>query len=244
MPALPEILGCYQSHKREKMGGKGSKGREFTQRIDWLALRLDPDRILTFPLDEKHLPLPLQKIVAADEFLLHYLPAPLLFTERLAPAAVVLVRLLRDVGPGLDHKTLPAAEQALFVVVLTALAVAGLPDTGNEALKVLSTAGGGMAAQAQAISINAFGISLRKRGDFDAAAAFYRKALELAPTDERLMFNLARALYEKGDAPACSQLLEQALAAAPDFAEAKAFLRWLKRRTPVPGDDDFPDITI
>ena len=39
-------------------------------------------------------------------------------------------------------------------------------------------------------------------------------------------------------------LLEQALAAAPEFAEAKAFLRWLKRRTPVPGDDDFPDITI
>ena len=226
------------------MGGKGSKGREFTQRIDWLALRLDLDRILTFPLDEGHLPLPLQKIVAADEFLLHYLPAPLLFTERLAPAAVVLVRLLRDVGPGLDHKTLPEAEQALFVVVLTALAVAGLPDTGNEALKVLTTAGGGMAAQAQAISINAFGISLRKRGDFDAAAAFYRKALELAPTDERLMFNLARALFEKGDAPACSQLLEQALAAAPEFAEAKAFLRWLKRRTPVPGDDDFPDITI
>ena len=244
MPALPEILGCYQSQKREKMGGKGSKGREFTQRIDWLALRLDLDRILTFPLDEGHLPLPLQKIVAADEFLLHYLPAPLLFTERLAPAAVVLVRLLRDVGPGLDHKTLPEAEQALFVVVLTALAVAGLPDTGNEALKVLTTAGGGMAAQAQAISINAFGISLRKRGDFDAAAAFYRKALELAPTDERLMFNLARALFEKGDAPACSQLLEQALAAAPEFAEAKAFLRWLKRRTPVPGDDDFPDITI
>ncbi len=25
MPALPEILGCYQSHKREKMGGKVSR---------------------------------------------------------------------------------------------------------------------------------------------------------------------------------------------------------------------------
>ena len=58
------------------------------------------------------------------------------------------------------------------------------------------------------------------------------------------MFNLARTLYEKGDAPACSQLLEQALAADPAFAEAQAFLRWLKRRAPTPDHDDFPDITI
>lgn len=244
MPNLPEILGCYQSQKREKMGGKGGSGRDFTQRIDWLALRLDSARILIFPLDEKHLPLPLQKIVTPEEFLLHFLPAPLLFTERLGPASVVLARLLRDVGPGLDHKSLPDAERALFVVVLAALAAAGLPDSSEAALKVLTAAGAGLSADAQKLTINAFGISLRKRGDFDTAAAFYRKALELSPGDERLMFNLARVLYEKGDAPGCSQLLEQALAADPEFTEARSFLRYLKRRAPAPSDDEFPDITV
>lgn len=244
MPNLPEILGCYQSQKREKMGGKGGSGRDFTQRIDWLALRLDSARILIFPLDEKHLPLPLQKIVTPEEFLLHFLPAPLLFTERLGPAAVVLARLLRDVGPGLDHKSLPDAERALFVVVLAALAAAGLPDSGEAALKVLTAAGAGLSADAQKLTINAFGISLRKRGDFDTAAAFYRKALELSPGDERLMFNLARVLYEKGDAPGCCQLLEEALAADPEFTEARSFLRYLKRRAPAPSDDEFPDITV
>ena len=174
MPNLPEILGCYQSQKREKMGGKGGSGRDFTQRIDWLALRLDAARILTFPLDERHLPLPLQKIITAEEFLLHFLPAPLLFTERLGPAAVVLARLLRDVGPGLDHKSLPEAEQALFVVVLAALAAAGQPDTDAAVLDVLTATGGGLSPEAQKLSINAFGISLRKSGDFDTAAAFYR----------------------------------------------------------------------
>lgn len=85
---LPEILGCYQSQKLEKMGKGAASGREFTQRIDWLALRLDAARILVFPLDDKHLPLPLQKTVTPSEFLGHFLPAPLLFTERLAPAAL------------------------------------------------------------------------------------------------------------------------------------------------------------
>jgi len=244
MSDLPQILGCYQSEKRQKMGGKGSEGRAFTQRIDWLALRLDPARILIFPLDENHLPLPLQRIVPAEEFLNHYLPAPLLFAERLGPAAVVLARLLRDVGPGLDHRTLPDAERALFVVVLAALAAAGLPDSGDAALKVLTAAGMALSPQAQKISINTFGIALRKRGAFDTAAAYYRKALELAPGDERIMFNLARALYEKGDTPACSQFLEKALAADPDFGEAKAFLRYLKRRAGRLGGEDFPDITI
>ncbi|MHC1788214.1 tetratricopeptide repeat protein [Solidesulfovibrio sp.] len=244
MAHLPEILGCYQSQKREKMGGKGGSGRDFTQRIDWLAFRLDTARILIFPLSEQHLPLPLQKIVTPEEFLLHFLPAPLLFTERLGPATLVLARLLRDVETALDHKSLPEAEQALFVVVLAALGAAGQDDSDAAVLAVLTGGSGGQVQDAQKAAINAFGISLRKRGDFDTAAAYYRKALELAPHDERVMFNLARVLYEKGDIPACQGFLEQALAADPEFPEARSFLRYLKRRANVPRDDDFPDITI
>ena len=243
MTILPEILGCYQSEKREKMGGKGGSGREFVQRIDWLAMKLGPARIVIFPLDEKHLPMPLQKIVTPEEFLRHFVPAPLLYSERIAPAALVLGRLLRDVGPGLDHKTLPPPEQALFLVILAALAAAGRPDTGEDALAVLQS-GGAATAEGQKLAINAFGISLRKSGDFDGAANYYRKALELSPNDERLMFNLARTLYEKGDPAGCRALLERAVAADPDFAEARAFLRYLARRAKAADAEDFPDITI
>lgn len=244
MTILPEILGCYQSEKREKMGGQGGSGRGFVQRIDWLAMKLGPARIVIFPLDEKHLPMPLQKIVTPEEFLRHFVPAPLLYSERIAPAALVLARLLRDVGPGLDHKTLPPPEQALFMVILAALAAAGRPDTGEDALAVLQGGAGAATAEGQKLAINAFGISLRKSGDFDGAANYYRKALELSPDDERLMFNLARTLYEKGDPAGCRALLEKAVAAAPDFTEAKAFLRYLARHAKPAGVEDFPDITI
>lgn len=241
---VPEILGCYQSRKREKMG-KGGSGREFTQRIDWLAMRLDTARILLFPLDDSRLPLPLQKSVTPEEFLAHFLPAPQVFNERLAPAAIVLSRLLRDVGPNLDQAALPDAERALHATLLAALSGGGAATpTAASVLTLLSSLGAGANGDAQKAAINAFGIHLRKQKDFDTAAVYYRKALEVAPDDERLLFNLARVLFEKGDLAACRNTLERALGLDPEFVEARKFLRYLKRQTPDDDGESFPDITV
>lgn len=242
---LPEILGCYLSRKREKMGRVGS-GREFTQRIEWLALRLPPDRILIFPMGENHLPLPLQKTVSPEDFLEHFLPEPALFRERLAPAAGVLTRLLRDGGGQPDQAALPEAEQALYAVLLTAVAASGTKDAPTAVRFVLAATAAtpSESDHAQKHVINAFGIHLRKQGDYETAIAYYRKALELAPSDERLLFNLARALFEKGDLPGCHSRLEQALRLAPDFAEAERFLSYLEHREAMPPGGEFPDITL
>lgn len=156
---------------------------------------------------------------------------------------MVLTRLLRDVGPGLDHKTLPDAERALFVVVLASLAAAGLPDTGNEAFNMLTDSGLGLSPEAQKLTINAFGIRLRKRGDFEAAETFYRTALEVAPTDARIIFNLARTLYEKATQRVAANSWNRPWPSIRTLPRAKAFLRWLKRRVHFAADE-FPDITI
>lgn len=242
---LPEILGCYQSQKREKMG-KGAAARDFTQRINWLALRLDAARIMLFPLGDDHLPLALERIVAAKDFLAHFLPAPLLFGERLAPATLVLSRLLRDVGGQLDKAALPGDERTLYTVLQTALTAAKAADQGPSAVLAVLEAMGADATgvDAQKLAINAFGISLRKKKDFETATAYYHKALELAPDDERLLFNLARVLFEQGNAAGCQQILEQALAVDPDFAEARKFLRYVLRQNQDDGLTGLPDITF
>ena len=241
---LPEILGCYQSSKQERMGGGGGTGRGFTQRIDWLALGLGDARILLFPLGDNRLPLPLSKSVSHEDFLKHFLPEPKLYSERLAPAALVLTRLLGDVGDRLDQTSLPEAERALYAVILAALGASGHKHPPSAARDVLEAASAAEASgDVQKQTINAFGIRLRKSKDFDTAAAYYRKALELAPGDERLLFNLARALFEKGDLDGCQASLEEALARAPDFPEARKFLRYLERRRQALPDEDFPDIT-
>jgi tetratricopeptide (TPR) repeat protein len=241
---LPEILGCYQSHKQQRMGGGGGTGRDFTQRIEWLALGLGDARILLFPLADNKLPLPLSKSVSHEDFLKHFLPEPLVYNDRLAPAALVLSRLLGDVGDRLDQGALPEAERALYAVVLAALGASKHKDPPSAARAVLEAANAAQAGgDVQKQTINAFGIRLRKRKDFDTAIAYYRKALELAPGDERLLFNLARALFEKGDLQGCQSSLEEALAKSPDFAEARKFLRYLTRRMQALPDEDFPDIS-
>jgi len=243
---LPHILGCYQSKKREKMGKSGT-GRAFTQSIEWLVLRLPPDRILLFPLGQNRLPMPMQKETSADNFLTHFLPEPLVYEEYLAPSARVLARLLRDTKDApLDQGALSDAERALYTVVLAALGSAGHADPPAAARAVLESA---IPTQAeddvQKASINAFGIHLRKQKNFDAAIQFYRKALELDPNDVRLLFNLARALYEKGDMAECRSALEQALELTPTFVEAQKFLKHLERQgIQTPQEDALPDITL
>ncbi len=241
---LPELLGCYQSQKLQKMGKTAGSGRDFTQRINWLALRLDAARILIFPLDDASLPMPLQKTVTPQEFLGHFLPAPLVFKERLAQASLVLGRLLGDGDAHLDQNALPEAERALFTVILMALSAGGHADSDGAVLAVLKGSGATAGGEAQKRTINAFGIQLRKEKNFDIAAAYYRTALEIAPDDERLLFNLARVLYEKGELAGCRDLLEKALAAAPDFPEAAKFLRHVRRREGAPAGADFPDIRL
>lgn len=244
---LPEILGCYQSNKQEKMGRAGTS-RDFTQSIEWLAMRLPPESILIFPLGKDRLPLPLQKTISAEEFLAHFLPEPLLYREQLAPAAQVLAEVLRqsETAP-LDQATLSGAERALYTVILSALGSAGHENPPAAVGGVLEAAVAVTSAadDIQKASINAFGIHLRKRRDFETAILFYRKALEMAPTDTRLLFNLARALFEKGDMDACQATLRQALALDPNFVEAQKFLRYLERQANEPSTEDvFPDISV
>lgn len=243
---LPHILGCYQSVKRQKMGKSGT-GRDFTQTIEWLVLRLPPDGILLFPLGQDRLPLPMQKSTSSDNFLAHFLPEPLLYEEYLAPAARVLSKLLAEAkDTPLDQGNLSEAERALYTVILSALDSTGHADPASAVRTVLETSVGMQAADnVQKANINAFGIHLRKRKNFDSAIQFYRKALELDPADTRLLFNLARAYFEKGDNAACRSVLEQAISLSPKFTEAQKFLNYLDRQeTESPQEDSLPDITV
>lgn len=67
---------------------------------------------------------------------------------------------------------------------------------------------------------NELGIELRGLGLFEQALAFYKKALTLAPDDENLLFNIARAAYEGGDKAGAEEYLLAALTLNPNFSAA------------------------
>jgi len=68
---------------------------------------------------------------------------------------------------------------------------------------------------------NELGIELRRQGLYDQAIAYYTKALSFTQNDENLLFNLARAHYDKGDRTAARKILHRALSLNPDLEEAK-----------------------
>ncbi len=72
-----------------------------------------------------------------------------------------------------------------------------------------------------------FGLALRKLHLHGRALACHLRALSLAPKDEHVLFNVARAEYEMGNAGAAKTYLAESLAVAPDFEAARNFLQFL-----------------
>jgi tetratricopeptide (TPR) repeat protein len=80
--------------------------------------------------------------------------------------------------------------------------------------------------------LNGLGIDLRKSKQLDKAIAFYQKADDLSvEPDEHVLFNMARAYYEKGDMRRTTDLLNRSLKLNPQLKVSQLFLNYLKNQT-------------
>ncbi len=77
---------------------------------------------------------------------------------------------------------------------------------------------------------NTLGVRLRRQGDYEGALRAYERALELAPDDERLYFNMAKALCYLGESRTALQRLRQALRMNANFAEARVLFKEITGR--------------
>ncbi|EPR42683.1 Tetratricopeptide TPR_2 repeat-containing protein [Desulfovibrio sp. X2] len=83
---------------------------------------------------------------------------------------------------------------------------------------------------------NEFGIAMRKKGMFEMALRYYGRAIGVAPDDENIFVNVARACHEKGDVEAALDALRKALQLNPAHREAGAFLDYLFKHGVMPKD--------
>ena len=72
-----------------------------------------------------------------------------------------------------------------------------------------------------------FGLALRREKLQQLAMSSHLRALECAPNDEHVLFNIARTDYELGNAESAKERLRKALALYPEFTAAKTFLEFL-----------------
>jgi len=76
---------------------------------------------------------------------------------------------------------------------------------------------------------NARGIQARKEGSFEKAVTELKKALSVAPDDEGILYNLARAYMAKKEMKPAVESIRTALKINPAFAEAQALLNHLQQ---------------
>ena len=76
---------------------------------------------------------------------------------------------------------------------------------------------------------NESGISYRKSGNIDKAIIEYKKALSIAPNDEHLYYNMARAFMEVGQKKDAEASIGQAIQLNPQFYEGLKMQKYIEQ---------------
>lgn len=241
-----EVMGVYaHSTKYEyKVRDDGSSYRNSTY---WFVRKRSDDLYEVRPLDGKHLPSGVVKLIRREEFLKSYTPELSYYQDNPLPCLESLQKKVRMGRRLFNMNRIDPAEREFLDAVLiedrgtVGEEEAGLADVYAEQrqftrlrvmLDKLLNADEAF-REAERHRFNDFGIDLRKQELFDDSIRYYTKALEVNEVDENLHFNIARAYHGKKHFDACRAHLEKALEINPEMEEAKGFLRAIEAEVEV-----------
>lgn len=237
------ILGVYSLVKTASYG-QGATTRDHQQKTLWFARRLDDDTYLVQALNANSIPSGPLTAVSKGDFMRNYQPEPGYYEKRCLPFVESLKKKLSQGEKCLDAKDLDGAEKEFCKALLldeknpkanVELGMIHLQKgDGRKLTKALRRILNidALFQEQERHLFNEFGIALRKEKHYAEALAFYAKAVACNAGDEHLLFNMARALAESGDADEAREQLRQALALRPDFDEATRFLAHLDQTQP------------
>lgn len=227
--------------------GTGATKRKETKRALWFAEEIAPnndgERIMAVrPINNKNVPYGDKQTIPLDEFLRDYYSEIEYYQTVVFPKMKELDALLdraeEQRGGGELYSAQFGFEAALefdeknvranFGLGLTYMARGDREKAAN-IFKRLVTLDAAFSEEHKHL-FNEFGINLRKSRLFDQAVVYYARALEMTTDDENLYYNMARALYQRGDKGNCRETLEKALALNPGLREAKELMDYLNKR--------------
>jgi tetratricopeptide (TPR) repeat protein len=199
--------------------GTGTTTRKHLSKIYWYVEEVAEERFSVRRINAHHVPSGDAEVISLNSLVDDYTPEVEFFEGNTIPAMELLEEYLNEGTEQREQGRLYSAQdsfsralgmeeknvRALFNLGLIYMA---LHDTNKardmmrELLNIRSTFDG-----KDQFLFNEFGISLRKNGLFDEAAAYYGKALEFVQDDENLYYNLARAHYERGKWNECVEAI-------------------------------------
>jgi hypothetical protein len=145
-----------------------------------------------------------------------------------APVAKVSVEEEQE-DPESRSARLEQRMRGKFEFLLQAMDDNADPQAEEEVARLLTL--GSSFGWKQKFMFTEFGLALRRKRKFTLALSSHLRALDLAPNDEHILFNVARAEYELRNPDNARYYLDKALSVAPDFTVAKNFQSFLLGRT-------------
>ncbi len=238
IPDREKIKGVFSSQSLRQIG-TGTTARKTLQKTYWYAKELDDDMMEIQPLNIHYVPSGPKKTIPKEEFLNKFSPEPEFYTETVYPKIRELSKTVaraerhRKQGETFSAefeygKALSIDEEnirANFGLGLTYLE-RGEKEKGNDIFHRLVNLEAAFESEHKHL-FNDFGISLRKNNMFDQAIEYYERALALAPNDENLYYNTARAYFAKGLFDKTVDHLIEALKLNTSMNESKQFLKYL-----------------
>ncbi|MBU1612259.1 MAG: tetratricopeptide repeat protein [Proteobacteria bacterium] len=236
-----EILGIFSVQKAMKIG-TGTTSKRVQQTFYYFVYNEDEKRVAIQPMGDNYTPIGNKRVIDREELMAEYLPEPSIWQEKALPR---MREVTKSVARGdkfrkrgetftaemeygkaikLDERNV----RANFGIGLVFIA-RGEKEKAHEVFERVVSIEAAFEEEHKHL-FNEFGINLRKSGMFDDAIDYYKRSMEISPSDENLHLNLARAYYEKGDLAQASVYVDSALKLNPAHEEGNTFRKHLTKK--------------
>jgi len=235
------IKGIFSTQAIQKVG-TGTTTRRTIQKMYWFVEEADAGVLEIQPLNKNYVPSGPKRRIGLEELLEKFSPEPEFYISTVYPRLRELNLVIQKGERHREKGEIFSAElefgQALAVDEENIRANFGLGLTyldrgetnkADDIFQRLVRLDGAFERSHKHL-FNEFGINLRKNKMLDQALDYYQRAEQLAERDDNLMFNIARAFFDKKQYAKAMEYLQKALQLNPDHEESRRFAAFLTEK--------------
>ncbi len=240
-PRRDRIKGIFSTQAIQKVG-TGTTTRRTIQKTYWFVEEETPGSLEIQPLNKNYVPSGPKRRISMEELLEKFSPEPEFYISTVYPRMRELNMVIQKGEKHREKGEIFSAElefgQALAVDEENIRANFGLGLTyldrgeANKADDIFQRLVRLDAAfeKEHKHLFNEFGMNLRKNKMLDQALDYYQRAENLAVRDDHLMFNIARAFFDKKAYDKAMEYLLKALELNPEHTESRRFAAFLEEK--------------
>jgi tetratricopeptide (TPR) repeat protein len=249
--AREPIKGIFSTQAIQKVG-TGTTTRRTIQKMYWYVEEPENGVLEVQPLNKNYVPSGPKRRIALEELLEKFSPEPEFYISTVYPRLRELNMVIQKGERHREKGEIFSAElefgQALAVDEENIRANFGLGLTyldrgeSNKADDIFQRLVRLDATfeKSHKHLFNEFGMNLRKNKMLDQALDYYQRAEQLAERDDNLMFNIARAFFDKKQYDKALEYLKKAMVLNPEHEQSRRFVAFLEEKgltkTPPPAE--------